>query len=90
MKTEEAIALTNEVFASIKQANSIEELVKIKTEYPALSKNMMNIDDYPKIEFSISASEIKTLETSGILDANNNLSKNITSTLTDPLAKLLF
>jgi len=50
----------------------------------------MNIDGYPKIEFDIKPIEIETLINNGILDSELKFTTDITSKLSDPLAKILY
>src|SRR5690606_13697045 len=54
------------------------------------TKYTMSIDRYPKTEFSINQKEAHSLIESKILDANFDLTTDITSKLTDPLVKLLY
>ncbi|TAE37419.1 MAG: hypothetical protein EAY66_05895 [Sphingobacteriales bacterium] len=86
----EAINFTKDIFDLIKKAKTIEDLECIPDKMEIPIKNRMNIDGYPKIEFSISATEIKLLQDSKILDDNYKFASDITSKLTDPLAKILY
>jgi len=88
MTDQEAIEFTNKIFDLIKRAKTISDLEKIQDEIPI--KNRMNIDGYPKIEFSLSGKEIQTLFDKKILDKDHNFATDITSKLTDPLSKLLY
>ena len=87
---EQAIKFTNEIFESIKKAKSIQDLESISDDPAIQTKSKMNIDGYPKIEFSIKQHEIQTLLDSKILETDLSFSADITSKLTDQLTKLLY
>ena len=86
----EAINFTKDIFDLIKKAKTIEDLESISDRMEIPTKNRMNNDGYPKIEFSISPAEILLLQNSEILNNNYKFEIDITSKLTDPLAKILF
>jgi hypothetical protein len=90
MTNQQAIKFTNDIFDLIKKAKTILDLENIPEKLEIPTKNRMNIDGYPKIEFSINQNEIQSLLESKILDNDLNFTTDITSRLTDPLTKLLY
>jgi hypothetical protein len=90
MTDQQVIEFTNEIFDLIKKAKTISDIDCIHDTMKIPTKNRMSIDGYPKIEFSINQKEIQSLIDNKILDDNLNFTTDITSNLTDPLAKLLY
>jgi hypothetical protein len=90
MTDKQARDFTNKTFDLIKKSKTIVEIENIAEKMNIPIKNRMNIDGYPKIEFSISQDEIKYLQDNKIIDDNLNFSKDITTKLTDPLSKILY
>ncbi len=90
MTDQQAIKFTNGIFELIKKAKTILDLENIPDKLEIPTKNRMNIDGYPKIEFSINPNEIQSLFDNKILDDNLNFTTDITSKLTDPLTKILY
>lgn len=94
MTNQEAQNLTSVVFDLIKKAktiNDIDSVYKHEKVSPKIpNKNQMDDNSYPKIEFSIDQNDIRALKEADILDSDLNFAKDITSKLTDPLAKILY
>ncbi|MCU4177310.1 hypothetical protein [Carboxylicivirga sp. N1Y90] len=82
-------AFIDTVFNEIKIAKSIGELKGIE-ERTFEPKYQMDVDAYPKIEFSIKSEEIADLQKQGILNADYTLSNTLTKDLNHPLSKLLY
>jgi hypothetical protein len=74
----------------IKKSKTIIDLESIQDNLNILSKNRMNLDSYPKIEFEVNQKDIQTLLDNKILDNNLNFTADVTSKLTDPLTKILY
>ncbi|MCK9450762.1 MAG: hypothetical protein M0Q90_03655 [Bacteroidales bacterium] len=90
MTDQQAITFTTSIFDSIKKSKTISDLENIPDKLDIPKKNRMNIDGYPKIEFDIKPIEIETLINNGILDSELKFTTDITSKLSDPLAKILY
>jgi hypothetical protein len=80
----------HDIFKMIKQASSITDLERILQDDKLLSKNKMDNDTYPKIDFSISENEIQDLKDNGYLNNDLTFSNSISTKITDPLTKLLY
>lgn len=87
MDNQEVVKFIKNIFDLIREATTIQDLEKIPDKLDIPSQNRMDINSYPKIEFSISQEEIQSLLDNKILDDDYNF---ITSKLTDPLTKLLY
>lgn len=88
MNDQNAIALVKEVFNYIKQSQSDIELKEIFNKPDIkehLEKYKMDTDTYPKIEFSITPDEIRTLQKNNIIQELALQIKDY-----DPLTKLLY
>ena len=90
MTDDHALKFTNEVFSLIKNSKSISDLENIPGKFGKLAMKGISIEDYPKIEFSISISEIQSLLENELIDRDLKLAKNISSKINDPLSKLLY
>jgi hypothetical protein len=90
MTDEQAKIFTNDIFELIKNSKTIFDLESIPDKLEIPTKNRMNVDGYPKIEFSINQKKIQTLIDNKIIDNDLNFTTDITSKLTDPLSKLLY
>lgn len=90
MTDQQAKIFTNDIFELIKESKTILDLESIPDKLEIPIKNRMNVDGYPKIEFSISQKEIQSLLENKIIDDDLNFTTDITSKLTDPLSKLLY
>ena len=90
MTDQQAIKFNKDIFELIKKSKTILDLESIPDKLEIPIKNRMNVDGYPKIEFSISQEEIQSLLDNKIIDDNLNFTKDITSKLADPLSKLLY
>lgn len=90
MTNEQAKQFAKEVFSSIKDAKTIDDLENIISSSEPLQKNSINTEDYPKIEFEIKPEEIMKLIHSGIIDDKYNFSKDITHKFHDTIAKILY
>ncbi len=90
MTEQQAKKFTYEIFELIKKSKTILELECIPDKLDIPTKNRMNVDGYPKIEFSISHKEIQSLLDNKIIDDDLNFTVDITTKLTDPLSKLLY
>lgn len=80
----------DQIFNSIEQALSIQDLENILNSNELLVKNKMDVNSYPKIEFSITENEIQELLVNGYLNSDLTFSNTISSKITDPLTKLLY
>lgn len=80
--------LVMKVFEAINKSETIEDIEAIYKEFPILSKNRIDPNNYSKIEFSITHQEINDLIESGILFEDYSLSP-ITNSF-DTLTKLLY
>lgn len=91
MTNQEAQHFTSVVFDLIKKAKTIKDIESVykheKLSPKILNKNQMDDNSYPKIQFSIDQNDIQVLKATNILDSDLNFKKDITSKLTDPLAK---
>lgn len=94
MTNQEAQHFTSVVFDLIKKAKTIKDIESVykheKLSPKILNKNQMDDNSYPKIQFSIDQNDIQVLKATNILDSDLNFKKDITSKLTDPLAKILY
>ncbi|MBI2418801.1 MAG: hypothetical protein HYV28_13055 [Ignavibacteriales bacterium] len=89
MTNKEAKEFTNEVFAQIQGSKTIEDLMQ--TEKMHEKSKIMKTIGYPSIEFSISTNEIEQLVKDELLNGTDfSFSRDITSKIKDPLAKLLY
>lgn len=80
----------DKVFDKINESKTISDLDKIADSLNILSKNRMNTNDYPKIEFEINPKEIDNLVKDGIIDKDFNFIQTGIAQLQDPLSKLLY
>lgn len=90
MTNQESKEFTNAIFDHITQSKSILGIERIADIMNIPTGERMSTDSYPKIQFSISQTEIQSLKDKKIIDANLNFTKDVTSELTDPLSKLLY
>lgn len=89
MTNQEVKHFIDELFALIKKAKNIEDLLTIE-QNQFEDKFKMDITSYPKIEFEITPTEVESLVSNGILDSNYNFLDSASSKITDPLTKLLY
>jgi hypothetical protein len=90
MTDQQATKFIKDIFELIKESKTILDLESIPDKLEIPTKNRMNIDGYPKIEFSISPEEIQSLIENKIIDDKLNFTADLTLKLTDPLSKLLY
>lgn len=94
MTNQEAKILVDNIFEEIKKSKSVSDIKNIEEKYKQdiPPKNIMNVEVYPKIEFTITNNEIDDLINRGLINKEGSLefTKDITSKLTDPLNKLLY
>lgn len=90
MTDQKAKEFTNKIFDLIIKAKTVSEIEEIPNKMKIPIKNRMNVDSYPKIEFSINQKEIQSLIDKKIIDENLNFTEYIASNLKDPLAKILY
>ncbi len=89
MDAREAKDLIDRIFNLITNSTTIKELQNILEE-EEIVKNKMDDSTYPKIEFEITESEIKTLIDKGILNSDLTFSNTISRQMKDPVTKLLY
>jgi hypothetical protein len=89
MTTKEAKNLVMHVFDEIKKSKTIKDFEAIAERLNIPSKNLIDVSNYPKIEFSIKRQEINNLIKRGILTKEYALSDKITNS-SDTLTKLLY
>jgi len=85
----EAKEFVNSIFNQILKAQSIEDLIHIE-EKAVDVKYRMDTSAYPKINFSISPTEIKELIQKGLLNSDYNITDDALNEIKDPLTKLLY
>lgn len=90
MTDQQAKKFTNDIFELIRKAKTVSDLEEIQDKMNIPVKNRMNVDGYPKIEFSINQKDVQTLIDNKIIDNSLNFTTDITFNLKDPLAKILY
>ena len=90
MTNSEAIKFTKGIFKYIKEAKSIRDLERIFDTAEELNRNKMSSESYPKINFEINYTEIKSLIEAKFIDDDLNFAADISSMIKDPFTKLLY
>lgn len=89
MTNEDAKKFINEIFFKIKKSKNIQNLEEIeKDDFD--EKEKMDIEKYPKINFSILPNDIELLQEKGVLEKDYSFSDAVSSKIEDPLSKLLY
>ena len=81
--------LVNTVFNDISKSKSISDLEKILENNKVDKKYWIKLVDYPKLEFSITKSEIQKLEDESYI-SNNIFNHNKIAEIDNTIAKLLY
>ncbi len=89
MKDKKAKKFTDKIFELIRNAESIEDLIKIE-QNENLEKYRIDNEKYPKISFTLHASDLEKLIKNEILKEDFSFHSDLTAKIKDPLAKLLY
>jgi hypothetical protein len=76
-------------FGLIMKAVTVEELYAIENK-STIKSYKIDIDVYPKIDFTITPNEIKLLKSNGILNENYEMVTGSMNGIDDPLTKILY
>ncbi|ACT96436.1 hypothetical protein [Dyadobacter fermentans] len=90
MSENEKISFIEMVFSHLKKAKSIQELVSIPEKCAIPKKYQLDPKTYPKIEFTLDSEDVGSLINLGFLNSELNIASDISKTLTDPLARILY
>lgn len=90
MTDREAKEMIIRVFDKIQTSRFICDLQEIEDDPDIPPKNKINDNTYPKIDFEISPKEIQLMIDNQLIDNDYQFTKDISTTIKDPLTKLLF
>ncbi len=88
MENKDAKELVDNIFKKVETAGSLLDLKMIRDS--EISPNLMDEVKYPRLEFEITANDIKVLQNNDILDSEFELNHHEIGKIKDPLAKLLY